>query len=198
MKRPLSWNAICPVAAAAGNPRERFAAAVERSVRKAFTPGTVTPQRSKIICARCISRSRLGYRLRRGAEAPWEHFSPPTALTCARQRPRSFVALRLQRKPATLRILFFLSCTVWPWQRSRAFAVPLLPWTQFVKDLASRCSCPAHIDSVRGPALRRAAEDETGDGGLRTQHHPPVHLSTRIGNATSPSLACFAGPLSIT
>src|SRR5258708_36307121 len=56
-------------------PRERFAAALERSVRKAFTPGTVTPQKlQNYLCALHLEDLALAIACAEGAEAPWEHF----------------------------------------------------------------------------------------------------------------------------
>src|SRR6266568_2205887 len=56
-------------------PRERFAAALERSVRKAFTPGTVTPEKlQNYLCALHLEDLALAVACAEGGEAPWEHF----------------------------------------------------------------------------------------------------------------------------
>src|SRR6266478_722197 len=56
-------------------PRERFAAALERSAQKAFTPGTVTPQKlQNYLRALHLEDLALATACADGNEAAWEHF----------------------------------------------------------------------------------------------------------------------------
>src|SRR2546428_9795166 len=56
-------------------PRERFAAALERSARKALTPGTVTPQKLQdYLRALHLEDLALAVACADGGEAAWEHF----------------------------------------------------------------------------------------------------------------------------
>src|SRR2546427_4852881 len=56
-------------------PRERFAAALERSARKALTPGTVTPQKlQNYLRALHLEDLALAVACADGGEAAWEHF----------------------------------------------------------------------------------------------------------------------------
>src|SRR6266446_3463718 len=56
-------------------PRERFAAALERSTRKALSPGTVTPQRlHEYLSALHLEDLALATACADGSEAAWEHF----------------------------------------------------------------------------------------------------------------------------
>src|SRR2546428_14142191 len=56
-------------------PRERFAAALERSARKALTPGTVTPQKlQNYLRALHLEDLALTVACADGGEAAWEHF----------------------------------------------------------------------------------------------------------------------------
>ena len=159
-------------------PRERFAAALERSVRKAFRPGTVTPQKlQNYLCALHLEDLALAIACAEGAEAPWEHFF-------AAYRPylRAAAAAILRRPAASAE-----ACDLADSLFSELYGLAggkgaerslfryfhgrssLKTWLRAV--LAQR-----HIDSIRaGRRFEELAEDGTGDGGLRTQHHPPVH-----------------------
>src|SRR3981081_2483595 len=56
-------------------PRERFAAALERSAKKALTPGAVTPQRLKeYLGALRLEDLALAIACAEGCESAWEHF----------------------------------------------------------------------------------------------------------------------------
>src|SRR3981081_304384 len=56
-------------------PRERFAAALERSAKKALTPGAVTPQRLKeYLGALHLEDLALAIACAEGYESAWEHF----------------------------------------------------------------------------------------------------------------------------
>src|SRR5258708_8553683 len=59
-------------------PRERFAAALERSVRKAFTPGTVTPQKlQNYLCSLHLADLALAVSCSQVPHAPLEHSFTP-------------------------------------------------------------------------------------------------------------------------
>src|SRR6266567_1984304 len=56
-------------------PRERFAAALERSAKKALKPGAVTPQKlEQYLRALHLEDLALAVACAEGGEAPWEHF----------------------------------------------------------------------------------------------------------------------------
>src|SRR3981081_870583 len=56
-------------------PRERFAAVLERSAKKALTPGAVTPQRLKdYLGALHLEDLALAVACAEGCESAWEHF----------------------------------------------------------------------------------------------------------------------------
>ncbi len=158
-------------------PRERFAAALERSVRKAFTPGTVTPEKlQNYLCALHLEDLALAVACAEGGEAPWEHF-----FAAYRAYLRAAAAAILRRPAASAE-----ACDLADSLFSELYGLAggkgaerslfryfhgrssLKTWLRAV--LAQR-----HIDSIRaGRRFEELAEDETADGGLRTQHHPPV------------------------
>jgi len=158
-------------------PRERFAAALERSARKALTPGTVTPQKlQNYLRALHLEDLALAVACADGGEAAWEHF---------------FASYRTYLRAAAAAILHCPSasaeaCDLADSLFSELYGLAggkgterslfryfhgrssLKTWLRAV--LAQR-----HIDSIRaGRRFEELAEDETGDGGLRTQHRPPV------------------------
>ena len=158
-------------------PRERFAAALERSVRKAFTPGTVTPQKlQNYLCALHLEDLALAVACAEGGEAPWEHFF---AAYRAYLRTAAAAILRCPASSAE-------ACDLADSLFSELYGLAggkgtgrslfryfhgrssLKTWLRAV--LAQR-----HIDSIRaGRRFEELAEDESGDGRLRTQHHPPI------------------------
>ena len=158
-------------------PRERFAAALERSARKALTPGTVTPQKlQNYLRALHLEDLALAVACADGGEAAWEHF---------------FASYRTYLRAAAAAILHCPSasaeaCDLADSLFSELYGLAggkgterslfryfhgrssLKTWLRAV--LARR-----HIDSIRaGRRFEELAEDETGDGGPRTQHRPPV------------------------
>jgi RNA polymerase sigma-70 factor len=158
-------------------PRERFATALELSLSKALTPGTVTPQRlQNYLRALHLEDLALAVACAQGSEAAWEHFfySYRTYLRSA--------AAAILRCPASsaeacdladslFSELYGLAggqaapCSLFRYFHGRS---SLKTWLRAV--LAQR-----HIDSIRaGRRFEELAEDESGDGGLRTQHQPPV------------------------
>src|SRR2546426_3980993 len=158
-------------------PRERFAAALERSARKALTPGTVTPQKlQNYLRALHLEDLALTVACADGGEAAWEHF---------------FASYRTYLRAAAAAILHCPSasaeaCDLADSLFSELYGLAggkgterslfryfhgrssLKTWLRAV--LAQR-----HIDSIRaGRRFEELSEDETGDGGPRKQHRPPV------------------------
>src|SRR5256712_883106 len=158
-------------------PRERFAAVLERSARKALTPGTVTPQKlQNYLRALHLEDLALAVACADGGEAAWEHF---------------FASYQTYLRAAAAVILHYPSasaeaCDLADSLFSELYGLAggkgterslfryfhgrssLKTWLRAV--LAQR-----HIDSIRaGRRFEELAEDETADGGLRTQHRPPV------------------------
>src|SRR5467141_3141516 len=71
----LKWFYAQSQAARWGVPRERFAAALERSAKKALTPGAVTPQQlQNYLGALHLEDLALANACAEGGEAAWEHF----------------------------------------------------------------------------------------------------------------------------
>ncbi len=71
----LEWFYAQSQAARWGVPRERFAAALERSAKKALTPGAVTPQKLQdYLGALHLEDLALATACAEGSEAAWEHF----------------------------------------------------------------------------------------------------------------------------
>src|SRR6266436_3592561 len=158
-------------------PRERFAAALERSVRKAFRPGMVTPQKlQNYLGALHLEDLALAVACAEGAEAPWEHF-----FAAYRAYLRAAAAAILRRPAASAE-----ACDLADSLFSELYGLAggkgaerslfryfhgrssLKTWLRAV--LAQR-----HVDSIRaGRRFEELAEDETGDGGPRTQHRPPL------------------------
>jgi RNA polymerase sigma factor (sigma-70 family) len=71
----LEWFYAQSQAGRWGVPRERFAAALERSAKKALTPGAVTPQKLQdYLGALHLEDLALATACADGGEAAWEHF----------------------------------------------------------------------------------------------------------------------------
>jgi RNA polymerase sigma-70 factor len=157
--------------------RERFAAALERSARKALTPGTVTPQKlQSYLRALHLEDLALATACADGNEAAWEHFF------CTYRAYLHTAAAAILRCPASSAEACDLADSLFSelyglaggkgTERSlfRYFhgRSSLKTWLRAV--LAQR-----HVDSIRaGRRFEELAEGETGDGGPRTQHRPPL------------------------
>ncbi len=158
-------------------PRERFAAALERSAQKAFTPGTVTPQKlQNYLRALHLEDLALATACADGNEAAWEHFF------CTYRTYLRAAAAAILHCPASSAEACNLADSLFSdlyglagdkgTERSlfRYFhgRSSLKTWLRAV--LAQR-----HIDSIRaGRRFAELPEDEAGDGGPRTQHRPPL------------------------
>ena len=158
-------------------PRERFAAALELSARKALTLGTVTPQKlQNYLRALHLEDLALATACADGNEAAWEHFF------CTYRAYLRAAAAAILRCPASSAEACDLADSLFSelyglaggkgTERSlfRYFhgRSSLKTWLRAV--LAQR-----HVDSIRaGRRFEQLAENEISDGGPRTQHRPPV------------------------
>ena len=153
-----------------GVPRERFAAALERSARKALTPRSVTPQRLKeYLSALHLEDLALATACVEGCEAAWEHFFSTyraylRAAASAILRCKVGSAEACDLADSLFSELYGLAVGKGP-ERSlfRYFhgRSSLKTWLRAV--LAQR-----HIDSIRaGRRFEELAGDETGDARQR-------------------------------
>jgi RNA polymerase sigma-70 factor len=160
-----------------GVPRERFAAALERSARKALTPGAVTPQRLQdYLGALHLEDLALATACAEGCEAAWENFF---ATYRAYLRAAAAAILRCSAGSAD-------ACDLADSLFSELYGVAggksakrslfryfhgrssLKTWLRAV--LAQR-----HIDAIRaGRRFDELGEDDTGDGRPKTSLGPPM------------------------
>jgi RNA polymerase sigma-70 factor len=157
---------------------EQFAAALGRSAKKALMlSGAVTTQKlQEYLGALHLEDLALAVACAEGGEDAWEHFF---ATYRAYLRAAAAAILRCPASSAE-------ACDLADSLFSELYGLAggkgaerslfryfhgrssLKTWLRAV--LAQR-----HIDSIRaGRRFEELAEDETADGGLRTQHHPPV------------------------
>ncbi len=127
---------------------------------------------SKNISARCILKIWLWPPLAaKEVRRLGSIFSPSTALTCARRRPRFFDATRVPRKLVISRIPFYGKGNARPLFCYFHGRSSLKTWLRAV--LAQR-----HIDSIRaGRRFEELGEDETGEGLPRTRLGPQMQPS---------------------
>jgi RNA polymerase sigma factor (sigma-70 family) len=176
-------------------PRERFAAALERSAKKALTPGAVTPQKLKeYLGALHLEDLALAIACAEGCESAWEHF-----FTTYRAYLRAASAAILRCKVGSAE-----ACDLADSLFSELYGLAggkgaerslfryfhgrssLKTWLRAV--LAQR-----HIDSIRaGRRFEELGEDESGDG----------RASMPLGPEVQPAdphcqryVACFTGAL---
>jgi RNA polymerase sigma factor (sigma-70 family) len=176
-------------------PRERFAAALERSAKKALTPGAVTPQRLKeYFGALHLEDLALAIACAEGCESAWEHF-----FTTYRAYLRAAAAAILRCKAGSAEAcdladslfseLYGLASgkgaerSLFRYFHGRS---SLKTWLRAV--LAQR-----HIDSIRaGRRFEELGEDETGDGLARMPLGPEVQPADPHRQRY---VACFTGAL---
>jgi RNA polymerase sigma factor (sigma-70 family) len=159
-------------------PRERFAAALERSAKKALAPGAVSPQRLRdYLGALHLEDLALATACAEGLEAAWEHF-----FTTYRAYLRAAAAAILRCKAGSAE-----ACDLADSLFSELYGLAggkgaerslfryfhgrssLKTWLRAV--LAQR-----HIDSIRaGRRFEELGEDETSDGRPRTLLGPQLH-----------------------
>jgi len=158
-------------------PRERFAAALERSAKKALEPGAVSPQRLQdYLGGLHLEDLALATACAEGLEAAWEHF-----FTAYRAYLRAAAAAILRCKAGSAE-----ACDLADSLFSELYGLAggkgaerslfryfhgrssLKTWLRAV--LAQR-----HIDSIRaGRRFEELGEDETGDGRPRTLLGPQL------------------------
>src|SRR6266478_896782 len=158
-------------------PRERFAAALERSVRKAFRPGTVTPQKlQNYLCALHLEDLALAVACAEGAEAPWEHF-----FASYRAYLRAAAAAILRRPAGSAEAcdladsLFSELYGLAGGQGAERSLFRYFHGRSSLKTWLRAVLAQRHIYSIRsGRRLEELAEDETGDGRPKTFVGPPI------------------------
>src|SRR5258707_6412668 len=174
----LEWLYARSLAGRWGIPRERFAAALERSVRKAFRPGTVTPQKlQNYLCALHLEDLALAVACAEGAEAPWEHFF---ATYRAYLRTAAAAILRCPASSAeACDLADSLFSELYGLAGGKGAERSLFRYfhgRSSLKNWLRAVLAHRHIDSIpAGRGFEELVEDGTTDGGLRRQHHPPVH-----------------------
>ncbi len=173
----LEWFYAQSQAGRWGVPRERFAAALERSARKALTPGAVTPrQLEQYLRALHLEDLALATACADGAEAAWEHFFTKyrgylRAAAAAILRCRAGSAEACDLADSLFSDLYGLAGgkgadrSLFRYFHGRS---SLKTWLRAV--LALR-----HIDSIRaGRRFEELGEDETGEGRPKTQLGPQM------------------------
>ena len=167
----LEWFYAQSQAGRWGVPRERFAAALERSAKKALTPGAVTPQQLQdYLGALHLEDLALANACAEGGEAAWEHFFTKyraylRAAAAAILRCKAGSADACDLADSLFSELYGLAGgtgaerSLFRYFHGRS---SLKTWLRAV--LAQR-----HIDSIRaGRRFEELSEDETGDGRLKT------------------------------
>jgi len=158
-------------------PRERFAAALERSAKKALTPGAVSPQSLQdYLGALHLEDLALATACAEGLEAAWEHFfityrAYLRAAAAAILRCKAGSADACDLADSLFSELYGLAGgkgaerSLFRYFHGRS---SLKTWLRAV--LAQR-----HIDSIRaGRRFEELGEDETGDGRPRTLLGPQL------------------------
>src|SRR5437867_4600017 len=157
--------------------RQRFAAVLERSAKKALSPGTVTPQKlQEYLNALHLEDLALATACADGSEIAWEHFF---ATYRAYLRAASAAILRCSAGSAEAcdlaDSLFTELYGLADGEGSERSLFRYFHGRSSLKTWLRAVLAQRHIDSIRaGRRFEELAEDETGDGGLRTQHRPPV------------------------
>src|SRR5437660_5673829 len=158
--------------------RGPFAVALERSASKHLASEARTPLKlEEYLGALHLEDLALATACAEGGEAAWEHFFTKyrtylRAAAAAILRCNAGSAEACDLADSLFSELYGLAGgkgaerSLFRYFHGRS---SLKTWLRAV--LAQR-----HIDSIRaGRRFEELAEDGTGDGGLRTQHHPPVH-----------------------
>jgi len=160
--------------------RQRFAAVLERSAKKALSPGTVTPQKlQEYLNALHLEDLALATACADGSEIAWEHFF---ATYRAYLRAASAAILRCSAGSAEARdladSLFTELYGLADGEGSERSLFRYFHGRSSLKTWLRAVLAQRHIDSIRaGRRFEDLAEDESGDGQpkapLRTQM-PPV------------------------
>jgi RNA polymerase sigma-70 factor, ECF subfamily len=173
----LEWIYAQSQAGRWGVLRERFAAALERSAKKALTPGAVTPQKlEEYLRALHLEDLALATACAEGSEAAWEHFFATyraylRAAAAAILRCNAGSAEACDLADSLFSELYGLTGgkgaerSLFRYFHGRS---SLKTWLRAV--LAQR-----HIDSIRaGRRFEELGEDETGDGRPKTLLGPQM------------------------
>src|SRR5229473_5342850 len=173
----LEWHYAQTQAVRWGISRERFAAALERSAKKALTPGAVTPQKLEhYLRALHLEDLALATSCADGREDAWEHFFTTyraylRAAAAAILRCRAGSAEACDLADSLFSDLYGLADgrgaerSLFRYFHGRS---SLKTWLRAV--LAQR-----HIDSIRaGRRFEELGEDETGDGRPKMLLGPPM------------------------
>ena len=176
--RQLEWYYARSQAGRWGVPRQRFAAALEHSAKKALTAGAVTPQKLQdYLGALHLEDLALAIACAEGSEAAWQHF-----FTTYRSYLRAAAAAILRCKAGSAE-----ACDLADSLFSELYGLAegkgaerslfryfhgrssLKTWLRAV--LAQR-----HIDSIRaGRRFEELGADESGDGRPKSPLGPPIH-----------------------
>src|SRR5438445_4879559 len=162
-------------------PRERFAAALERSARKALTPGTVTPQKlQNYLRALHLEDLTLAVACADGGEAAWEHF-----FASYRTYLRAAAAAILHSPSASAEAcdladsLFSELYGLAPGKGAERSLFRYFHGRSSLKTWLRAILAQRHIDSIRaGRRFEELAADETGD----TRQSMPLGPETLPGD----------------
>src|SRR6266852_3446312 len=173
----VEWLYAQANAARWGLYRGHFAVALERSASQRLASGALTPLKlEEYLGALHLEDLALATACAEGGEAAWEHFFTKyrtylRAAAAAILRCNAGSAEACDLADSLFSELYGLAGgrgaerSLFRYFHGRS---SLKTWLRAV--LAQR-----HVDSIRaGRRFEELAEDETGDGELRTQHHPPV------------------------
>ena len=160
-----------------GVPRNRFATALELSAKKALSAGTVTSQKLQdYLRALHLEDLALAVACAEGGEAAWEHFF------CTYRAYLRAAAAAILRCPASSAEACDLADSLFTelyglagGKRAERSLFRYFHGRSSLKTWLRAVLSQRHIDSIRaGRRFEELAEDETGDGGPRTQLRPPV------------------------
>src|SRR6266446_5384574 len=157
--------------------RERFAAALERSAKKALSPETVSSQKlQEYLSALHLEDLALATACADGSEAAWEHFFATYRVYL---RAAAAAILRCSAGSAeACDLADSLFSELYGLADGKGSELSLFRYfhgRSSLKSLLRAVLAQRHIDSIRaGRRFEELAEDESGDGRLRTQHHPPI------------------------
>src|SRR6266403_4911558 len=173
----VEWLYAQANAARWGLSRGHFVVALERSASKRLASGAVTPPKlEEYLGALHLEDLALATACAEGGEAAWEHLFTKyraylRAAAAAILRCNAGSAEACDLADSLFSELYGLAGgkgaerSLFRYFHGRS---SLKTWLRAV--LAQR-----HIDSIRaGRRFEELAEDESGDGRLRTQHHPPI------------------------
>jgi RNA polymerase sigma-70 factor len=171
----LEWFYAQARAGRWGIPRERFAAALERSAKKALTPAALTAEKlHDYLAALHLEDLALATACADGAEAAWEHF-----FTTYRGYLRAAAAAILRSSAGSAEAadladsLFSELYGLGGGQGAERSLLRYFHGRSSLKTWLRAVLAQRHIDSIRaGRRFEELAEDETGDGTPRMLLRP--------------------------